>query len=212
MHHSSCRNQQIEFSQKLKTLPIAKQKERGKKGALPSEGSDFREESNTHPSSAASGSWATSTWALAPGKSASPREHQTHQNHKITETHTKKKKSKQSGEEYMVEKLGLLGVGDEAGDVEEGRDGADGVVREAPQRRRRRRRWFLGRLVVLHCCCCCLESLDFGVEERRREKRRQVAVLGSDPWAVRLLRGLFSVGVTCVGCIAWAFLLAISSL
>lgn len=40
----------------------------------------------------------------------------------------------------MVEKLGLLGVGDEAGDVEEGRDGADGVVREAPQRRRRRRR------------------------------------------------------------------------
>lgn len=60
----------------------------------------------------------------------------------------------------MVEKLGLLGVGDESGDVEEGRDGADGVVREAPQRR------LLGRLVLLHCCCC-LESLDFGVEERR---------------------------------------------
>ena len=57
----------------------------------------------------------------------------------------------------MVEKLGLLGVGDEVGDVEEGGDVPDGVVREAPQSQRRRgplrrrRRRFLGRR-VLHGC------------------------------------------------------------
>ena len=38
----------------------------------------------------------------------------------------------------MVEELGLLGLGDEVGDVEEGGDGPDGVVREAPQSQRRR--------------------------------------------------------------------------
>lgn len=34
MHYSSCRNQQIEVSQKLKTLLIAKQKEKGEKRGL----------------------------------------------------------------------------------------------------------------------------------------------------------------------------------
>lgn len=67
--------------------------------------------------------------------------------------------------QYVVEELGLLGVGDEVGDVEEGGDVPDGVVGEASQGQRRGGplplllgggRRVLGRR-VLHCCCCWLQ-------------------------------------------------------
>lgn len=58
----------------------------------------------------------------------------------------------------MVEEPRLLGPGDEVGDIEDGGDGAYGVLLEAPQGRRRRglllrllRRRFLGRLLLHYC-------------------------------------------------------------
>ena len=64
-----------------------------------------------------------------------------------------------------MEELGLLGVGDEVGDVEEGWDSTGGVLGKASEGQRRGGPLPLllrgGRRVLgrrdLHCCCCWLQ-------------------------------------------------------